>query len=102
MVRKEDRVKLQILSVILLFGAFFAYSFIKTGTIYGMTLSTAPYRQYALPLAVLGIIGIMMSFLIPINNNMNNVINVSFCRNCGKQIHWGVKFCPNCGKEQFQ
>jgi uncharacterized paraquat-inducible protein A len=105
MSNENSRHSLQILGIILCFGALLAYAYVRTSTIYGFPISTTPFREYALPIGVLGVISIIASFFV--NNISPKTIivekkeNQVYCRFCGKTINKNEKYCGYCGKEQF-
>ena len=101
MARREDKRNLQLISTILLIAAFFAYQYTVDRGAYGIHIYTYPYRDYSPQIAGIGLIGIMASFFLPVDDSMGKVSGFrgsnKFCGKCGSAILPGAVFCSKCG-----
>ena len=83
-----------IILIITSLATFFYYDLNIIGVAY------YPYREYALPLGILGVILIVLSFLITPTETKRIARQADdvYCSNCGSEVDQTAKFCPSCGK----
>ncbi len=74
-------------------------AFIYGGRIMGI-FGYYPYREYALPLGVLGVIIVVVGYALSSTPKPYQRKTGRFCSECGREIHQETsKFCPYCGTE---
>jgi len=72
-----------------------------------MSLTYYPYRDYALPLVIGGIVLLITGYFtgepageeIEVVDNQQSMSGTNFCPNCGTKKDFDARYCKKCGKK---
>jgi hypothetical protein len=111
--RREDKKNLQTIGLILLAIGFVTSIYPETYTPisfegHGATITLYPYEKYSPYIIALGLIGILASFFLPVEESSQNTLKTQtstsqtpiyqFCNYCGAPNPLDAHWCVRCGK----
>jgi hypothetical protein len=96
-----------ILGSICIFSGLIAYNYEVTyGGYFGISMPFYPYRDYAIPLLLVGAVLFVVGFATDSRvreelraQKMKPTTSFGYCPNCGAKRDADSKFCKNCGKK---
>jgi len=85
----------------------YAYVYYETDWIGWIGLAFQPYRNYAIPLIIAGIVLLIMGYVteqrarekIKSVEKQQPIANISVCPNCGAKRDVDAQYCKKCGKK---
>ena len=96
-----------VLGALFLLGGLIAYQYTVTyGGAIGLSIPDYPYREYAVPLFLVGVVLLVIGF---VTNQRGNeeldvvegkpTVSFCFCPSCGTKRDTDAQYCKKCGKK---
>jgi hypothetical protein len=85
----------------------YAYLYYQTTLIGQIGLAFTPYRNYAIPILIAGIVLMIMGYVteqrarekIKSVGKQQPIANIGICPNCGAKRDFDAQYCKKCGKK---
>jgi ribosomal protein L40E len=85
----------------------YAYLYYQTTLIGQIGLAFTPYRNYAIPILIAGIVLLIMGYVtekrarekIKSVEKQQPIANIGICPNCGAKRDFDAQYCKKCGKK---
>ncbi len=96
-----------VLGALSLLGGLIAYEYVVyLGGAFGLSIPDFPYRDYAVPLFLVGVVLLVIGF---VTNQRGNeepdvverkpTIDLGYCPSCGTKRDMDAQYCKKCGKK---